>query len=178
MKLTTIVLCAFFCGIAVPSYVVSDQDVEKTLGLGLCGVIPLLIVLYITTPSVAFLHIHLPPGARTSRDALRRYVHQMPPTAQIDITTLSPIAKPRTTTVDASALRLAVPKRRLGLVNYVRTREDVARENAERPWWRFRAVGEMDISGSNRGVKEGWIWDELKARLERVAELETKQKTQ
>ncbi|KAL5614958.1 hypothetical protein BROUX41_005026 [Berkeleyomyces rouxiae] len=174
LKLTTIVMCALFCGIAVPSYVAANEDLYETLGLGLCGAIPLFAVIYITSPYVAFLHIHLPPAARLSRDTLRRYVANMPPTAQIDITTLSVIAKPRTTTIEARALRVASPPRRLGLVNFVRTPEDVARENAARKWWRFRAVGNLNISGSNRGVKEGWIWDELKNRLERVTANEQK----
>ncbi|CAI4218695.1 unnamed protein product [Parascedosporium putredinis] len=49
-------------------------------------------------------------------------------------------------------------KKRMGIVNFER---DTARENAARRWWMFRAVGGFNVQGSNKGVKEGWIWDAI-----------------
>lgn len=57
-------------------------------------------------------------------------------------------------------------RRRWGIVNFER---DTRAENEMRRWWMFRAVGQFNVQGSNRGVKEGWVWDEVRETVKRRA---------
>ena len=50
----------------------------------------------------------------------------------------------------------------MGIVNFQR---DTLRENLQRRWWMYRAVGGFNVQGSNRGVKEGWIWDAVRDKV-------------
>jgi hypothetical protein len=130
--------------------------------VALCGLTPLAFVAFTTGPFVTFIHMRVPTTARQSREAFQRFVRTIPPQTPLEITTLSVIAKPRVSYFTAGDLRPAI--RRMGLVNYTR---DTSVENAMRPWYRFRAVGEFGVHGTNRGVKEGWVWTELIKRLEK-----------
>jgi hypothetical protein len=128
------------------------------------GFIPITFVAYTTAPLVSFLHMYIPAVARVSRTNLERFVKSLPPTARLEVTTLSLIGKPRVSYLEAKDL---FPSRaRLGVANFSR---DTAAENARRKWYMYRAVGDFSLQGGNRGVKEGWIWDELRRRVERKA---------
>lgn len=124
------------------------------------------------------MHIHLPAAARASRAALERFVHGMPPTTPVTVTTMSMIGKPRYSTMAAGDF---VPARqRLGLVNYTR---DAAAENASRRWYELRAVTKFHLpdavdaagaGGSRKPVKKGkgnlvepWIWEAIKEKVAR-----------
>lgn len=98
--------------------------------------------------------MRLPPFARQSEEMLRRYVRNLPPQTELEITTMSFIAKPRMSTVKISDL---VPvSRRYGIVNLAR---DTTAENAARKWYMFRAVGNFNVQ-SRSGVKKApWVWD-------------------
>lgn len=143
----------------------------------LCGVLPLAFVAYTTAPFVTHIHIHLPPAARASRPALERFVAALPPSAQLTLTTMSLIAKPRYSSLRAGDL--APARRRFGVVNYVR---DTAGENEGRRWYNLRAVGQFYVQErakvggggkarvryqkkSSRGVVDTWIWDAVRDRI-------------
>ncbi|PKS12767.1 hypothetical protein jhhlp_000978 [Lomentospora prolificans] len=156
LKLTTIFLSALFCGVFVPSYIADDKPWTQSAGLALCGIIPFVFVAFTTGPFVSHISIHLPPAARHSRTSLQRFVSSLPAQTRLEFTTLSIISKPRVSYLTAGDL--APAKKRMGIVNFER---DTLRENAARKWWMFRAVGEFNVQGSNRGVKEGWIWEAI-----------------
>ncbi|SPO02300.1 uncharacterized protein DNG_04973 [Cephalotrichum gorgonifer] len=160
LKLTTVVLSAVFCGVLVPSYIAADKPLWESACLAVCGIIPLTFVAFTTAPFVSIIHVHLPPLARHSRESLSRFVRSMPPQTRLQATTLSLIAKPRVSYFTLGELRPA--RERWGIVNYAR---DTERENQARKWWNFRAVGGFNVQGSNRGVKEAWIWDAVKEKL-------------
>jgi hypothetical protein len=133
--------------------------------VALCGVIPGLYVAWSTSPFVAAVHLHLPPYARWSRAILERFARTAPPNTRLDVTTMSLIGKPRVSSMVLSDLRPA--SRRLGMVNYVR---DTSIANAQRKWWRFRAVADFNVQeGGERGVKCGWVWRELKEGIAKRA---------
>ncbi|KPM45966.1 hypothetical protein AK830_g670 [Neonectria ditissima] len=172
VKVTTLFLGAFFCFVVAPGYVKAEKPVWETAGIALCGIIPIFFVAAVTSPFVTHIHIHLPAYARTSQPILERFVRTLPPTTQLTLTTMSAIAKPRYSSLQAGDL--APVRRRFGLVNYVR---DTAAENARRSWYMFRAVGKFHIQekGPVRRVRyetkkdkvDRWIWDAVKERIDK-----------
>ena len=52
-------------------------------------------------------------------------------------------------------------KRRLEVVEA----RDAGAENRARKWYMFRAVEGFNVQGGNRGVKEGWVWDAVRAKV-------------
>ena len=118
---------------------------------------PLVFVAYTTSPFVAFIHVRIPPFARQSEEMLRRFVKTIPPQTELEITTLSFIAKPRATTVMLSDLYPV--NGRMGIVNLAR---DTAAENARRKWYMFRAVGNFAAyPGSNTARRTPWVWESI-----------------
>ncbi|KND90939.1 hypothetical protein TOPH_04361 [Tolypocladium ophioglossoides CBS 100239] len=175
LKLTSIFIGAFFTFVVVPGYVKSDKPWPETAGVVLCGVLPLAFVAYTTAPFVTHIHIHLPASARASRPALERFVAALPPSAQLTLTTMSLIAKPRYSSLRAGDL--APARRRLGVVNYAR---DTAGENEGRRWYNLRAVGQFYVQDKvagggkgrrvryqkkGKGVVDTWIWDALRDKI-------------
>jgi hypothetical protein len=126
-------------------------------------VIPLVLIHTITAPYVSTIHIRLPVFARASRELLTRWVQSCPPGTALEVTTLNPLGKPRSTVVTIGDLRPV--SERFGLVNYTR---DTTAENAARPWWRLRAVGKFNVTpGGETKVKEGWVWRDIRSLIER-----------
>lgn len=132
--------------------------------VAVCGLIPLTFVAYVTSPFVTMIHIHLPPLARHSRESLTRFVRALPPQTRLQATTLSLIAKPRVSYFTLGELFPA--NRRWGTVNFAR---DTEWEERARKWYNFRAVGGFNIQGSNKGVKEAWVWDAVKEKAKQNA---------
>lgn len=129
------------------------------------------------------IHVHVPPFARQSRDLLARWARGGTSSATaastststlapvlLDISTMSPIGKPRTSAVLATDLTPA--HRRLGTVNFARDTRAAVAADAARPWWRFRAVREFGVApggGGRTGVANGWVWPEIVGGIERRA---------
>jgi hypothetical protein len=212
VKITTLIMGAFFCFIVVPSYVKAEKPEWETAGgmstssrltshlsplisyafiltrsplikhanpssVALCGIIPIFFVAYTTAPFVTHIHVHLPPYARTSRAILERFVHSLPPSTELTLTTMSAIGKPRYSNLKAGDL---VPTRkRFGIINYER---DTAAENATRRWYNFRAVGNFYVQDTQpvRKVRyekkldkvDTWVWDAIKDKIQRKARAE------
>ncbi|KHN94513.1 uncharacterized protein MAM_07568 [Metarhizium album ARSEF 1941] len=138
LKLTALLMGAFFTLLVVPSYVRAEKPLQDTAAAAACGVVPMLFVAYSTAPFVTHMHVHLPAAARASPAVLKRFVAAMPPGTRLTLTTMSSFtAKPRCSAVRVGELRAAVPGTRFGLVNYVR---DVEAEDARRKWYMYRAV--------------------------------------
>lgn len=180
IKITTLFVGAFFCLIVAPGYIKAEKSELEIAGVILCGIVPILFVTYITSPFVTHIHIHLPPYARTSRTILDRFVKTLPPSTPLTMTTMSAISKPRYSSLPAGDL--APTRRRMGLINYLR---DTTKENANRKWYMFRAVGKFYVQpkGTPRKVRyekkkkdkvDGWIWDTIKERLDKKTEMPSK----
>ncbi|KAL6852012.1 hypothetical protein J3F83DRAFT_757323 [Trichoderma novae-zelandiae] len=184
VKVTTLFLGAFFTFVVVPGYVKAEKPEWETVGVALCGLIPLFFVAYTTSPFTTQIYIHLPPAARTSRPALERFIHgALPPSTELTLTTMSAIAKPRYSTMQLGHLRPA--KRRFGIVNYVRDAEGAMAENETRKWYNLRALtkfGVQEVRAERKKAKgtrirdltEGWIWDAVKAKIDKRAAVANK----
>ncbi|KAK8122461.1 hypothetical protein PG984_011131 [Apiospora sp. TS-2023a] len=158
LKLSTIFVFAFFGFVVTPTYIEKTGWGDTTLRTVAAAIGPLVIVGYLTSPFVSFMHLRLPPFARVSEEALRSFVRRLPSQAQtteLDITTMSTIAKPRVSKVKLSELRPA--NQRFGIVNYVR---DTTAENATRKWYNFRAVGKFNVQ-HNKSPRVRGVWEEI-----------------
>lgn len=153
------------------------------------AIVPLAFVAWATSPFVTFVHIRLPPYARQSEDMLRRFMttHLSNSTAahnvaargsgssgartavsagltsqtELEITTMSYIAKPRLSIVRLGDL--SPTKKRLGIVNYTR---DTTAENKRRKWYMFPAVADFSIQeSSNTMPKVPWVWSKIADRI-------------
>ncbi|KAI0109212.1 hypothetical protein GGR51DRAFT_109268 [Nemania sp. FL0031] len=156
LKLSTLFIFAFFGFVVTPAYYQKEGLSPTTIRTSLCAVVPLVFVAYTTSPFVMFIHMRLPPFARQSEEMLRRYVRTLPPHTELEITTMSSIAKPRVSTVKLSELSPA--NRWLGHVNMTR---DTAAENAARKWYRFRAVGNFNVQRASGTTRARWAWDAI-----------------
>ncbi|KAL2129043.1 hypothetical protein VTI74DRAFT_8300 [Chaetomium olivicolor] len=166
LKVTTLFVFGFFDMIMTPAYITAGEPLMKTAGIALCGIIPALFVAWSTSSFVAAIHMHLPPYARWSRSILERFARTAPPNTRLDVTTMSLIGKPRVSSMVLSDLRPA--DKRFGMVNFVR---DTTIANAQRKWWRFRAVGEFNIlEEGEKNVKTGWVWKDVRDGIKRRAE--------
>ncbi|KAK7984883.1 hypothetical protein PG988_002505 [Apiospora saccharicola] len=162
LKLSTIFVFAFFGFVVTPTYIEKTGWGDTTLRTVAAAIGPLVILGYLTSPFVSFMHLRLPPFARVSEEALRSFVRRLPAQAQtteLDITTMSTIAKPRVSKVKLSELRPA--NQRLGIVNYVR---DTTAENATRKWYNFRAVGKFNVQ-HNKSPRVRGVWEEIAAMI-------------
>ena len=128
----------------------------------LSGIIPMLSVAYITSPFVNYIHLRLPTFARNSRELLIRYSKSLPKDAEIDITTMNFIGKPRVTRMKAADLHAT--KQRFGLINYVR---DATDDNKKRPWWKLQAVTKFGVHGGRTRIMGGEVWENVKAGIEK-----------
>ncbi|KAH6650593.1 hypothetical protein F5144DRAFT_637588 [Chaetomium tenue] len=165
LKVTTLFVFGFFDMIMTPAYIAAGEPLLKTAGIALCGLIPAAYVAWSTSSFVAAIHLHLPPYARWSRAILERFARTAPPNTRLDVTTMSLIGKPRTSSMALSDLRPA--NARFGTVNFVR---DTAIADAQRKWWRFRAVANFNVQEGVEGVaKAGWVWKELKGGIAKRA---------
>ncbi|KAJ9132993.1 hypothetical protein NKR23_g11056 [Pleurostoma richardsiae] len=163
LKLTTLFVFAFFGLVVTPAYLTADEPLWKAAGVATCGIVPLAFVAYTTSPFVAWIHLRLPPHARLSRDALAAFLRSPPPATRLDVTTMNIIGKPRRSQMTLADLRPA--RRRLGMVNYVR---DTGAEDASRPWYMFRAVGNFKIEPVAGGERNNaWVWREVAAAIAR-----------
>lgn len=179
IKVTSLLLGAFFVGIVAPTYVHSDKPLSDTAQVVLCGIVPPLFIAFITAPFVTHVHVHLPAQARVSKAHLERFIQSgaMGPSTPVSLTSMSFIAKPRVSTFQAGDLIPA--HRRFGIVNYIR-RDSPAleEERKQRKWYAFRPITHFYIQqgrpGQPRKVRyqdpkpdrvEWWIWESLKEKL-------------
>lgn len=123
--------------------------------MAVASTIPFLGVWYLTSPMVVWIHMRVPDKYRQSKHMLGQYLDAPPADAPLTITNMGAVFKPRISHVMISDLK--PERKRFGLVNYTR---DTTKENAQRKWWMFRAVGGFRIEDeSTTGSKTKWIWD-------------------
>lgn len=122
----------------------------------------MLSVAYMTSPFVTYIHLRVPAFARNSRDMLIRYSKNLPKDAELDITTMNFIGKPRVARVKASELHPV--RERFGLGNYAR---DTGKINEKRPFWMGKANRLFGVHSTRSKVKEEGVWENVKASIEK-----------
>ncbi|KAI0384285.1 hypothetical protein F5Y04DRAFT_239507 [Hypomontagnella monticulosa] len=153
LKLSTLFIFVFYGFVVTPAYFNQEGLSATVLRTSLSAIVPLVFVAYTTSPFVSFIHMRLPPFARQSEEMLRRFVRTLPPTTELDITTMSFIAKPRVSKVKVSDLYKT--SRVMGIANLAR---DTAAENASRKWYMYRAVANFNAQ-SNTVPRVPWVWE-------------------
>ncbi|KAI1802883.1 hypothetical protein F4811DRAFT_368225 [Daldinia bambusicola] len=161
LKISTLFIFVFFGFVVSPAYFDQEGLSPTVLRTTLSAIVPMVFVAYTTSPFVSFVHMRLPSVARQSEDMLRRFARAIPADAELDITTMSFIAKPRVSRVKVS--ELFPVSRRFGIVNLAR---DTAAENAARPWYRFRAVGQFNAQ-FNTANRAPWVWENIMAAIQK-----------
>ncbi|KAF6837718.1 hypothetical protein CPLU01_02827 [Colletotrichum plurivorum] len=175
LKITTVFSAAFFCLVALPSWIRSGEDVVASIAKSSCGIFPLVFVAYTSASFVNYVYLRLPPYARQSRAVLERYVRTLPPNAQLEIGTMGLAGRPRAALTSPADLRrvpadAGILKTRVGTVNFER---DISALMAQRKWHQYRPAsffhlpepeeGKRPSSSSSRarsrGVKDGWVWN-------------------
>ncbi|KAI1815568.1 hypothetical protein GGS20DRAFT_542976 [Poronia punctata] len=160
LKLSTLFIFVFFGFVVTPAYYQKEGLSPTVTRAVLSAVVPLAFVAYTTSPFVTFIHMRLPPFARQSEEMLRRYVRTIPPQTELQITTMSFIAKPRVSTVKLSELVPA--KRRFGIVTLTR---DTTAENAGRKWYMFRAVRDFNVGLDGGTARLPWVWESIRKSI-------------
>lgn len=113
-------------------------------------------VAYISGPFVAHVHLRLPRFARQSREILNRYTQNLPKDAELELTTMSFIGKPRISLVKVGDLRPV--RERFGMVNYVR---DTKHLDHQRPWYMGKAVRQFGLHGGVQLKGNPEIWENI-----------------
>ncbi|PQE06242.1 4-coumarate- ligase 2 protein [Rutstroemia sp. NJR-2017a BBW] len=162
LKVTTIFIFAFFSLVVAPAHFYADEEQPKWVAptVLLCGTIPMVVVAYLSSPFVNYIHLILPTFARTSRDLMLRYSKNPPKDAMLDVTTMNFIGKPRVSRVYISDLRPT--KQRLGIVNYVRDTKEI---NKSRSWWMGRAVRVFGVHSGTGKVRGGEAWENIARKI-------------
>ncbi|KAI2622491.1 hypothetical protein GGR54DRAFT_65741 [Hypoxylon sp. NC1633] len=164
LKLSTIFIFVFFGFVATPIYIEQEGLSLTVLRTTLSAIVPLVFVAYTSKPFVTFAHMRPPPWARHSEATLRQWARAVPPDAELEITTMSLIAKPRLSRVRVADLRPpSAAARRWRIANLAR---DTAAANAARPWYMFRAVGLFNAQ-SNTVARVPWVWESIVGAVER-----------
>ncbi|KID72060.1 hypothetical protein MBR_08631, partial [Metarhizium brunneum ARSEF 3297] len=79
LKLTSLLLGAFFTLLAAPSYFRAGKPPPATAAVAACGIVPAVFVAWSTAPFVTHVHMHLPAAARASPASLARFARQLRP---------------------------------------------------------------------------------------------------
>lgn len=92
---------------------------------------------------------------------LKRFLNNLPANTELEISTMSYIAKPRLSMV---AVRDLFPtNKRVGIVNFSR---DTKAENARRKWYMFPAVADFSIQpNSNTVTKPSFAWERIASKI-------------
>lgn len=120
------------------------------------GAVPLLFVAYTAAPFVNYVHIKLPTFARQSREHLLRWAKNIPPSTEIDMTTMRLYGLPRVSRMAVADLR-EKEKTAFGVANLVRVPARFG-GGGKRPWWMGREVTSFYVGLDQRAGREPAVW--------------------
>ncbi|KAB8302160.1 hypothetical protein EYC80_005607 [Monilinia laxa] len=164
LKVTTIFIFVFFTLVVAPAHYYAEDEPEWVApAVLLSGAVPMIFVAYITSPFVNYIHLRLPNFARNSRDLLMRYSKNPPKDAQVDITTMNFVGKPRVTRFDVSELKAV--KQRFGVGNFSRDKKKI---DATRKWWMPKAVRLFGVHGGAGKVRDGEAWENIAKKIRKA----------
>ncbi|KAL2061217.1 hypothetical protein VTL71DRAFT_7490 [Oculimacula yallundae] len=164
LKVTTVFICVFFCFVMAPTHFFAEGKESNWVAAGvmLSGLIPVTVIAYISSPFVTYIHLRVPHFARNSQEILLRYTKTLPKTAELDITTMNFIGKPRVARMLVSDLKAR--KQRLGFATLER---DTRELDGKRKWWMGRAVRLFGVTNERSGVLQGEVWRNVRRAIER-----------
>lgn len=133
----------------------------------------MLYVLTVSAPFVAYVHIKLPQFARQSREQLLRWAENIPPSTEIDLTTIKAYGRPRVSRLPLSDLKPI--KARFGIQNLTRTQSRI--ESKPRSWWAQREQRLFSVGDERRKTFEASIWHKVWSQIQKPATLTRSVKT-
>ncbi|RAL62998.1 hypothetical protein DID88_004084 [Monilinia fructigena] len=150
--------------VAPAHYYAEDEPEWVAPAVLLSGAVPMIFVAYITSPFVNYIHLRLPNfllGIHAI--CLMRYSKNPPKDAQVDITTMNFVGKPRVTRFDVSELKAV--KQRFGVGNFSR---DTKKIDATRKWWMPKGCTVIWSSWGAGKVREGEAWENIANKIRKA----------
>ena len=96
-----------------------------------------------------------------------RYAARLPPSAELDLTTMRASGRARVTRVPVGELKWT-PGERWGIVNLRRMRDGRAESDRARQWWKRMGRVEGFFVGEDEGqAREKGVWREVLAQIKR-----------
>lgn len=114
-------------------------------------------VAYTAAPFVTYVHIRLPNLTIRSRDQLQRWVQRIPPTTEVDLTTMGFTGLPRVSRMAFSELRHS--NARFGIANLIRVPSSLP--NSSRPWWRSKEPQSFFVSSERLKSRPIALWQTI-----------------
>lgn len=125
------------------------------------GAVPVAYVMWASAPFVAFVHMRPPLTARRSKQALMKFVENIPPGTEFDFTTLKAFGRARVTRVPFGELQPT--KGSLGIQNIVR--RSLIPPSPKR-WWQLGPqssfyVGTNRLGVNAQGINKHELWTKI-----------------
>lgn len=98
----SITLPAYLGGLEVPAQLAATAAATLT---AFAGLIPLILMQYVSPPYVTHAHLHLPAYARYSLRHLQKYIETLPPSANISFVTIRYLGRPQNNNLEIGQLR-------------------------------------------------------------------------
>ena len=115
-------------------------------------------VAYTTAPFVSYIHLRLPVFARQSREQLWRWARKIPPSTEIDLTTIRSFGRPRVSRMLVSDLQTT--SARLGVANLGRKPSRPGTE-VERSWWMGKQPRLFYVGTDHGRSREPSMWQKV-----------------
>lgn len=178
LKVTSLLIGAFFVGVVTPTYVRSDKSITQAGKVAFCGLVPPLLIAYLTAPFVTHMRVKLPSTAMGSKANLEKFIRGGGlKDTELLITTMSVIASPRTATVRVG--ELTPTHQRWGLINYMRQNTPRLEEQRKtRKWYQFRPVTNFYVqpgrpgqgrkvryADTRKGPVEWSVWEDIQKQI-------------
>lgn len=179
LKVTSLLIGAFFVGIVTPTYVRSDNSITAATKVAFYGLVPPIMIAYLTAPFVTHMRVKLPSSAMSSRANLEKFIRGggITKDTELQVTTMSIIAKPRTTAVQVG--EIMPTSQRMGIINYIRQNNPRLDElRRTRKWYQFRPVTNFYVQPGRPGEArkaryaktkkdpvEWWVWEDIQERI-------------
>ena len=130
----------------------------------------MLYVMYYSAPFVAYVHIKLPIFARRSREQLLKWAQDIPPTTEIDLTTIKSYGSLRISRMPISELHPT--KARFGIQNLVRVPHFSSTK--KKPWWAPKERNLFFVGNERRKTVETAVWQKALENMRNVQEKSNK----
>ena len=124
------------------------------------GAIPMLYMMYFASPFVAYIHIMVPFFARRSREQLLKWAQNIPPSIEIEMTTIKSYGGLRTTRMPIGQIRPTTS--RFGIQNFVR----VPNLSKRKPWWAPKDQRLFFIGSERKKTVETAVWQNIRSQIQ------------
>lgn len=122
----------------------------------------MLYVIWASTPFVAYAHIRLPLAARRSKEQLLRWAQSIPPSTELDLTTIKSYGGLRVSRMSIGELR---PTKALFSIKNLVSKPAITPSKA-RPWWAPKPQHLFYVGNQHRKTIEAKVWEKALAQIQ------------